>query len=180
MHQILNNPSLSLIILLTIIFLAWNLFLHWQIRQIRKKIGYLFNGNNASDLEGVIYEQIKRLRQVEKDFKELHKFCQYLEKMALNSTQKIGVIRFNPFKDTGGDQSFSIALLNAHNNGFVLSNLFTREGSRIYTKPIENEKSIYPLTEEEKKAISLAIKNAGKVSLDKKAFKEYTKPIVRS
>lgn len=155
----LNNSLLSLIILVAVVFLAWNLTLHWQIYQTRKKIKLMFRGTKVTDLEGVIFEQIRRLRQNEKGLKELNNFTHYLEKMALNSVQKVGVIRFNPFKDTGGDQSFCIAFLNAQNNGFTLSSLFTREGTRIYTKPIANGNSNYPLTEEEKEAIRVAMKD---------------------
>ena len=157
----LNNPLPGLIILMVLVFLAWNLTLHWQIYQTRKKIKAMFKGTKIPDLEGVIFEQIKRLRQNEKTLKELEKFCGYLEKMAVKSVQKVGVIRFNPFKDTGGDQSFSIALLDAQDNGLTLSGLFTREGTRIYTKPISQGESKYPLTEEEKEAINMATNKSG-------------------
>jgi len=150
------NPLLALIILVALVFLAWNLTLHWQVYQTGKKIKMMFRGAKVADLEGVIFEQIKRLRQTEKNLEELTKFSQQMEKMALNSIQKVGVIRFNPFSDTGGDQSFSIACLDAQDNGFTLTSLFTREGTRIYTKPIANSESKYPLTEEEKRAISEA------------------------
>jgi len=166
-----SNPLLGLIILVAVVFLAWNLTLHWQVYQTRKKIALMFKGTRVADLEGVIFEQIKRLRQTEKDFKELKKFSDYLEKMAIRSIQKVGVIRFNPFKDTGGDQSFCIAFLDAQDNGFTLSSLFTREGTRIYTKPIIKGESKYPLTDEEKKAI----KEAAKISSlrDKTAKTKY-------
>lgn len=119
----------------------------------------MFKGKEVADLEGIIFEQIKRLRQNEKNLKELEKFCKNLEKIAQKSIQKIGVVRFNPFKDMGGNQSFSIALLDAFDFGLVISSLFTREGTRIYTKPIEQGSSKYPLTEEEKEAIETAIQN---------------------
>ncbi len=151
------NPLLGLIILVALIFLAWNLTLHWQVYQTGKKIKLMFKGTKVADLEGVIFEQIKRLRQTEKNLKELTSFCQQLEKMVQSSIQKVGVIRFNPFSDTGGDQSFCIACLDAQNNGFTLTSLFTREGTRIYTKPISNLESKYPLTEEERRAIGEAI-----------------------
>lgn len=153
------SPLLGLILLAFVVFLAWNLTLHWQIHQLRQKIKTLFNGSKITDLEGVIFEQIKRLRQNEKNLKELRDFCGYLESMALKSIQKVGVVRFNPFKDTGGDQSFSVAVLDAQNNGFLLSSLFTRESSRVYTKPIADGQSSYPLTEEEKEAIRIATKS---------------------
>ena len=151
------NPLLALIILVAMVFLAWNLTLHWQVYQTGKKIKLMFKGTKVTDLEGVIFEQIKRLRQTEKNLQKLTNFCQQLEKIALNSVQKVGVIRFNPFSDTGGDQSFCIACLDAQNNGFTLTSLFTREGTRIYTKPIINSESKYPLTEEEKEAIGKAV-----------------------
>jgi len=150
------NPLLALIILVALIFLAWNLTLHWQVHQTGKKIKLMFKGTKVTDLEGVIFEQIKRLRQTEKNLEELSKFSREVEKMAQSSIQKVAVIRFNPFSDTGGDQSFSIACLDAQNTGFTISSLFTREGTRIYTKPISNSESKYPLTEEEKRAISEA------------------------
>ncbi len=153
------NPLLALIILVALIFLAWNLTLHWQVYQTGKKIKLMFKGTKVADLEGVIFEQIKRLRQTEKNLEELAKFSRELEKMAQSSLQKVGVIRFNPFSDTGGDQSFSIACLDAKDNGFTLTSLFTREGTRIYTKPILGGESKYPLTEEEKRAIGEAIEN---------------------
>ena len=118
----------------------------------------MFKGKEVADLEGVIFEQIKRLRQNEKNIRELARFCQELEKTAQKSIQKTGVVRFNPFKDMGGDQSFSIALLDAYDSGLVISSLFTREGTRIYTKPIDQGNSKYPLTEEEKRAIEQARK----------------------
>lgn len=164
---IIFNPLLALIILIALIFLAWNLTLHWQIYQTGKKIKLLFKGTKVADLEGIIFEQIKRLRQTEKNLIELEKFCRQLEKIAHSSLQKIGVIRFNPFADTGGDQSFSIACLDNYNNGFTLTSLFTREGTRIYTKPIIDSESKYPLTEEEKKAIKEAI-NGKPIAKNKK------------
>jgi len=150
------NPLLGLIVLVSFVFLAWNLTLHWQLYQTSKKIKLLFKGTKVADLEGIIFEQIKRLRQTEKSLEELNNFCRYLEKMSLKSLQKISVVRFNPFNDTGGDQSFAIACLDAENDGFTLTSLFTREGTRIYSKPIEKGESTYPLTSEEKEAIELA------------------------
>lgn len=158
-YIILNNPLLDLIILVALVFLAWNLTLHWQIYQTRKKIKALFRGTKIADLEGVIFEQIKRLRQTEKNLSAVGNFCRQLEAMTLKSIQKVGVVRFNPFKDIGGDQSFSLAFLDAQNDGFVLSSLYSREGARIFTKPIVAGESKYPLTEEEKKAIRLAAKS---------------------
>ena len=70
--------------------------------------------------------------------------------------QKVGVIRFNPFSDVGGDQSFSVALLNGNSDGILITSFYAREGSSVYGKPIKKGKSSYPLSEEEKEALSIA------------------------
>jgi len=147
-----TNPIYFILLLLAL----WLIFLQYQNSRTKSKFKVLFKGSKTSDLEGVIFEHIRRLRKTEKDIKNLEKFDKYLEKMAKKGIQKIGIIRFNPFKDVGGDHSFSIALLDSENNGFVITNLFTRGTSRIYTKPIEVGKSKYQLSEEEQKAIKMA------------------------
>src|SRR3989344_9520313 len=68
--------------------------------------------------------------------------------------QKIGLVRFNPFKDTGGDQSFILALVDAENTGVVISSLHTRTGTRWYAKGIVRGKGMeYELSAEEEKAL---------------------------
>jgi len=108
-----------------------------------------FTGKKASDLEGVLFEEIKRLKKTETEIRKLLKSSRALEKMASQSIQKVGVVRFNPFRETGGDQSFAIALLNSNDNGLVISSLYSREGTRIYSKPIKAGQSKYPLSKEE-------------------------------
>jgi Protein of unknown function (DUF4446) len=70
--------------------------------------------------------------------------------------QGIGVVRYNPFPDTGSNMSFSLALLDGRASGVVVSVLTHRDGSRVYGKPVEEGTSEYPLSDEERKALSLA------------------------
>lgn len=74
-----------------------------------------------------------------------------------SSLQKMGIVRFNPFSGVGGDQSFSIALLDKTNSGVVITSLYSQDGNRVYAKPIENTASSYSLSKEEKEAITKAI-----------------------
>jgi len=69
------------------------------------------------------------------------------------------LVRYNAFDKTGSDLSFSLALLNDHADGFVLTSIFGREDSRVYAKPISGGKSGYTLSEEENMAIHLAMIN---------------------
>jgi len=79
-----------------------------------------------------------------------------LKNEAKFSIQKVGIVRFNPFSEIGGNQSFSIALLDGNNNGFIITSLYTREGNRVYAKPIKDGRSEYLLSKEEKEALTQA------------------------
>lgn len=95
---------------------------------------------------------------LDKEIQELFEISNKIHALAKSSIHKVGIIRFNPFKDIGGDQSFAVALLDGKNSGITISSLHTREGTRIYSKPIlKGESEKYTLTEEEKTAIKNAI-----------------------
>lgn len=135
---------------------AWNIYLALCLRKTSKKLHALFRGQNATDLEGVLFTEIRHLKKAEQDVAELRQALQSIRKMAKNSIQKAGFIRFNPFKETGGDQSFAVALLDSCDNGVVISSLYTRQGTRVYGKPITKGKSKYPLSREETEALARA------------------------
>jgi hypothetical protein len=149
---------IAALIFLTILLSAGFIFLLWQTFNIQKRLKKFFSGRRAKDLEEVIAQQIKRQIKSENEIKELFQSSRDLWKIANKSVQKVGIVRFNPFKDTGGDQSFAIALLDLKDSGIVISSLYSREGTRVYSKPIEKGRSKYQLTEEEKKAIEKAKK----------------------
>lgn len=153
-----NLPWISISSLsLGIILLFLNIFILVKIRRNNKKNEVFLSGKNGKSLESVILAQAKELKDLDKEIQELFEISNKVNNLALHSIHKIGVIRFNPFKDIGGDQSFAIALLDGKNSGLVISSLHTRESTRVYTKPvIKGESKKYPLTEEEKQAIKIA------------------------
>jgi hypothetical protein len=117
----------------------------------------LFSGKEAKDLESIILAHTKEISELDKEIQELFEISNKIHALAQRSIHKVGIVRFNPFKDIGGDQSFALALLDGKNSGLVISSLHTREGTRIYSKPIiQGESGKYTLTEEEKSAIKTA------------------------
>jgi hypothetical protein len=76
--------------------------------------------------------------------------------LGARSLQHVGVVRFNPYHDTGGDYSFAVAILDAGGNGVVLSGLYHRDRCRVYAKPVSAWASTYTLTDEELEAIDQA------------------------
>ena len=101
-------------------------------------------------------EVLGQLRELKENFEKILAEFENLKKENKFNLQKVGLVRFNPFKEVGGNQSFSIALLDGDDNGIVITSLYTREGNRVYGKPIKQGQSDYLLSEEEKKAIEKA------------------------
>ncbi len=120
------------------------------------RIDRLLQGKDAKSLEdtfGYLIEEVKRMNQ-NQDITEkaLHNFNARLRK----SLSGVKTIRFNPFPEQGGNQSFVIALVNEDGDGVILSSLYTREKTSIFAKPIKSGKSELALTEEEKQALTEA------------------------
>lgn len=131
-------------------------FLIFQVLKLKKRLDAFLKGKNKN-LENVLKDLVERSEKVEEQAEDIIKKIIQLERISRISLQKLGVVRYNPFKEVGGDQSFSIAILDNENSGFVITSLYRNERNRIFAKPIEQGKSEYSLSEEEKNAIERAI-----------------------
>ena len=105
-------------------------------------------------------EILSQFKDLKEDFEKILKELESLKKENEFNIQKVGIVRFNPFKEIGGDQSFSIALLDGNDDGVVITSLYSREGNRVYGKPIKGGQSEYLLSGEEKEAIQIAKENS--------------------
>ncbi|RJQ25639.1 DUF4446 family protein [Candidatus Parcubacteria bacterium] len=141
-------------LLLIVIYFFW--FLILTILFLRLYFYYLrvVKNNKKESLVKLIDDVLKKEKDNEKSIKDIYKTCDTIKKDARLHIQKIGLLRFNPFKDTGGDQSFILALVDAEDTGVVVSSLHTRVGTRWYAKKIiKGKSSEYALSDEEHKAI---------------------------
>lgn len=103
--------------------------------------------------EDTVHGLMRRIARLEAKSEELDPRIALLEDVATSSIQKVGFTRFNPFQDTGGDNSFILVLLDRTNTGVILSSLYMREGVRVYAKSIEAGKPKHVLSAEEKKIL---------------------------
>ncbi len=124
---------------------------------LRKRIASIFRGGSM-DLE-------EALRSLQAQHDALHavvdehgRHIASLEELVPKDLSTVGLVRFNPFADAGGDQSFALALLNREASGIVISSLYGREINRIYAKSIEKGESKYQLSDEERQAIEQAMR----------------------
>lgn len=153
----------NLIVPIAFIVLTWLAgltFLFWRFRQSYEK---LFRGGDKKDLLQVLNKLAKDFGLHDQQIKDLIKTIEKTNKDSLCHFQKIGLLRFNPFAGTGGDQSFCLALLDGEENGLVISSLHSRDTTRIYAKPVKKGKAAgYELSTEEIQAIKNAKKTHGK------------------
>jgi len=143
-----------------LIFFVWLVVISiilYKIANHYKQLTKNAKGENLQNiLEDIVRKQDFLIEQVGKGATRLDN----LEDQEKNNFQKMSIIRFNPFKDTGGNQSFALAFLTRKGDGVILSNLYARTGSRWYIKSIKSGKSQeVELSKEEEEAIKNALKS---------------------
>lgn len=124
----------------------------WIFNYFRKLSKQVKKGNLLKILDKVLDTEIKN----SKDIKKLKKEITRIEKENLSDIQKIGLVRFNPFEELGGDHSFTLALLDGYDNGVIITGLHTRDRTRVYIKEVFEGKTKYKLSKEEKEALTKA------------------------
>lgn len=140
-----------------LILIGWlaiiSIFLFKSIRHYQR----LTQGTNKAKLDEVLEKILKSLEVSEQRINELVKRAAEVEKEGLTHVQKVGLLRFNPFEEVGGDQSFVLSLLNGENDGLVLTSLTSRTGTRWYAKRVRKGEGVeHALSNEEKEAIRQA------------------------
>ena len=135
---------------------AANAVLFWLILDLRKKWNSVF-GKKIGSQDELLKNMLAGLTRVGERLETLENKTKFLESIAQISVQKIGFKRYNPFSETGGDQSFTLCLLDRKNNGVIISSLYLREGVRVYGKRIEQGKPKQQLSEEEKEVLQEVI-----------------------
>jgi len=144
--------GLGIVGLILIILLGWRLML------LQKRFQTALGDAEAGNLEQQLVDNFKELGRVQQDLEHLTQEYAKLATAQSLSSQKISIVRFNPFADTGGDQSFSLAVLDAHDSGYVLTSIHGRQGTRVYVKPIDFGKSKHQLSVEEQQVLQQAQK----------------------
>ena len=128
-----------------------------KLSKLKKRYEKFMTGKEARSLEKEIvglYEDNKFLKiTTEKNKSDIRKLYRKLE----SAFQKVGLVRYDAFRQMGGQLSFSLALLDENNNGFIINSVHSTEGCYSYTKEVRNGESSISLGEEEKKALALAM-----------------------
>jgi hypothetical protein len=130
-----------------------------RIGRLRRQLDGLTRGNDGADLGAVLDAHLDKVYAVARELDELSARSAVMEARGRRSIQRLGLVRFNPFEDTGGNQSFAIALLDAFGSGFILSSLHSRTGTRVYAKAVSEGRSDGALSAEETEALRVALES---------------------
>jgi len=134
----------------------------WQQINLKKQYGQFLRGSNAKHVEELIKKYSKDVDNSLVQIDELAGFVAKMHKTQQMALSKIALVRFNPFGDTGGDQSFCLAVLDHYNSGVIISGVHARSGTRFYSKDVINGESKHHLSKEESKALKQAMEQKSK------------------
>lgn len=157
----LQNLDIGIILLvmaiLILVLLILNIVNICSINKMKKKYQKFMTGKTAKSLENEIVGLFEDNKFIKTSLDKNRKDINLLFKNMESTFQKIGIIKYDAFNQMGGKLSFSLALLDEKNNGFILNSVHSAEGCYSYTKKIRNGMSDISLGEEEKQALDMAM-----------------------
>ena len=146
----------NLVFIILSLFGVWLLTLSFFLYRYIALFNKLTKGVEVTDLKKVLEKILAKGEANTSEIKILEERVNLIEENGKFHIQKIGLVRFNPFKELGGDHSFSLAILDSHDSGIVITSLHTRDRTRVYMKDVKKGKSGFELSAEEKKALTNA------------------------
>jgi hypothetical protein len=127
-----------------------------RTRDLDARLRGITRGAEGRSLEAVLDTHLEKVFAISRQLDDVVARTAILEAAQRRSFQRVGLVRYNPFEETGGNQSFALALLDAAGNGWVLSSLHARQGTRVYAKAITAGRSDAGLSAEESAALAQA------------------------
>lgn len=152
------DPGILIIILFVMVIglLIFLIVLMMKYNELNVSYRIFMKGRKAESLEeeiGTLFTEIATMKQqTDKNRKDIKKIIDNLRECY----QRVGIVKYDAFKEMGGKLSFSVALLNDNETGFIINSIHSSEGCYVYTKEITNGDCAITLGEEEKKALMLA------------------------
>ena len=156
----INNYSTLIIIALlviTIVLIVITILLLNSVNKLERKYKKLMRGTNNKNLEELINSKLDEIDKSKISANEALEKYELLKNKMKDCVNKVAIMRYKAFEDVGSDLSFSIAILDDHNDGVMITNIYSRHDSTTYAKPIDKGISRYDLSEEESYVLKEAI-----------------------
>lgn len=157
------STDLVVIILIVVVLLQfiWIFTIISKCNKLNKRLSKFTTGRDAANLEEIIAKRFSEMRQIVKNEKQQNRDIDLINDKFLTTFCKIGLVKYDAFKEMSGKLSFSLALLTENHDGIIITSMHSREGCFTYCKEISNEESYYILSEEERLALNVAIGKEG-------------------
>jgi Protein of unknown function (DUF4446) len=124
---------------------------------LERRLETLTRGSDATSLETIIAAHLDRVDAAARGLDDLAARTAVLEAAQRRAFQRVGLVRYNPFEETGGNQSFVLALMDANGDGWILTSLHARSGTRVYAKPVAGGRADASMSGEETAAVRQAM-----------------------
>lgn len=149
--------AIGVVIVVFLFILLQYVLLRNKLNRLAKKYKYFMNGEDGGSIELKLSTEVRELREMVASSENMLHQQELLATMQLQSFQKVGLVRYDAFDDTGDKLSFSLTMLDGKNNGFILSSLAGHDTSRIYAKKVVNGQCREALSSEEAESINIAL-----------------------
>ena len=155
-------PDLSTLLAVAVIGLALVAAILWRrVSSLSARLSGLTRGEGGRSLEAVLEAHLRRVGEVDASVRSIDQRTTALEAQGRKAVQRVGLVRFNPFEDTGSNQSFALALLDEDGDGVIVSSLHTRNATRVYVRPVGGGVAEKALSDEEAEALAQATSARG-------------------
>jgi len=135
---------------------GWLVLLSIRMSRLRRQYARVMSGTDGTNLEEVLNRYIDHMDETLRIVSALETRAARMERTLGHCLQWVGMVRFSPFRDTAGAQSFALAVIDGSGDGVVLSGLHSRDSTRVYAKALAKWESQHTLTDEERDAIARA------------------------
>ena len=157
-HNLSPQERMVLIILvLQGLFLIFHFINGFRLQKLLKSYRTMLTGNQEKNLEEILLDLSERMKKAETEIEKMDQIIARMEREATYYLQRWALQRYKAFANVGGDQSFSLVLLDRNGDGVILSSIYGRDESRVYAKSISGGKANYPLSDEEQEVLAAAI-----------------------
>jgi len=153
-RKVLEEGDTSAIILLALVALVLLLLVGWlvlglRLRRVSRQLAALNRGIEGQNLEQVLVTHMDTVDQTVRRMDVLEQAIAVLQAQMPGCVQRVNLVRYDAFEDVGGEQSFSMALLNGQGDGIVLTSVYSRSDVRVYAKAVQNGRASHALSREE-------------------------------
>lgn len=153
------DPAYLMIGLFVIVIILIILYIRTlgQLKKLYRKYDRFMRGKDMESMEETVWKQFDRIEALEKSDQEKQEVIERILENLQNVYQKTGLVKYDAFREMSGKLSYALALLDKNNNGIMVSSMYSREGCYSYIKEIVNGESRINMSEEEEKALQIAI-----------------------